>query len=63
MRYVRVQYDDYNRQFNLTDRDLAGELEDGGPYLISDSGPLNFFPLDQLEGLGVDSQTGELSGF
>ena len=34
MLLVRVQYDGYNRQFKLIDRDLVGKLEDGASYLL-----------------------------
>lgn len=34
MLLVRVQYDGYNRQFKLLDRDLVGKLEDGASYLL-----------------------------
>lgn len=59
MRYVRVQYDAYNRQFNLEDKELSRELEAGGPYVISDLALGDFIPLDQLEGLGSDPQYGD----
>ena len=31
---LRVQYDAYNRQFKLLDRELARVLEDGQTYLL-----------------------------
>jgi hypothetical protein len=31
---VKVQYDAYNRQFKLLDRELAGTLEDGEIYIL-----------------------------
>jgi len=31
---IKVQYDAYNRQFKLLDRDLARKLEDGQTYLL-----------------------------
>ena len=31
---LRVQYDAYNRQFKLLDRDLAQKLADGETYLL-----------------------------
>ena len=34
MLLVRVQFDGYNRQFKLLDRDLVGKLEDGASYLL-----------------------------
>jgi hypothetical protein len=49
MRFVRVQYDGYNRQFKLADREFASELEDGGTYLIADLSPSDFIPVAELE--------------
>jgi hypothetical protein len=34
MMVLRVQYDAYNRQFKLLDRDLAHRLADGETYLL-----------------------------
>jgi len=34
MMVLRVQYDAYNRQFKLLDRDLAQKLADGETYLL-----------------------------
>jgi hypothetical protein len=31
---IRVQYDAYNRQFKLLDRDLSAALEDGETYVL-----------------------------
>lgn len=31
---IKVQYDAYNRQFTLVDRELAGKLADGETYLL-----------------------------
>ena len=36
MRYVKVQYDAYNRQFKVADGELSGKLDDGGIYLVAD---------------------------
>lgn len=49
MRYVRVQYDAYNRQFTLMDRDLSSQMEDGGTYLIADFSSNDFLPVDELD--------------
>ena len=49
MRFVRVQYDDDNRQFKLADREFASELEDGGTYLIADLSPSEFIPAAEME--------------
>lgn len=48
MQLVRVQYDGYNRRFNLMDGSVAGDLEDGGTYVIADFSQ-DFLPADQLE--------------
>jgi hypothetical protein len=53
MRYVKVQYDAYNREFKMADPDLATELEDGGLYLVADFSEEDFVPpapLDFIEG-------------
>jgi hypothetical protein len=31
---IKVQYDAYNRQFKLVDRELANALEDGESYIL-----------------------------
>ena len=31
---IRVEYDAYNRQFKILDRELAHTLEDGETYLV-----------------------------
>jgi hypothetical protein len=36
MRFVKVQYDGYNRQFTVMDRELASQLDDGSLYLVAD---------------------------
>ena len=36
MRFIRVQYDNYNRQFKSADRELASQMGDGYTYLIAD---------------------------
>lgn len=38
MRFLRVEYDAYNRQFKLLDQEMARELHDGETYLIADGG-------------------------
>ena len=37
---LRVQYDAYNRQFKLLDRDLAQRLADGETYLLIVDSPI-----------------------
>ena len=49
MRFVRVQYDAYNRQFMLADREAASQMEDGATYLIADLSPCDFLPADELD--------------
>ena len=49
MRCVKVQYDGYNRQFTLIDRELARELEDGGTYLIADFSAQDFLPVNDMD--------------
>ncbi len=42
MRFLRIQYDAYNRQFKLLDKDMAQILEDGETYLLADFSPTDF---------------------
>jgi hypothetical protein len=49
MRYVKVQYDAYNRKFEVADPELATELDDGGLYLVAD-----FFGEDFLPPAAID---------
>jgi hypothetical protein len=52
MRYVKVQYDAWNRRFTA-ESELATELEDGGMYLIADFSEEDFLPpsaFDIIEG-------------
>ena len=49
MRFVRVQYDGYNRQFKLMDGSCAGDLEDGGTYVIADCPTQDFLAAGELE--------------
>ena len=54
MRFVRVQYDAYNRQFKLMDRELSSQIEDGGTYLIADVSAESFLPLEAQDLLEAD---------
>ncbi len=36
MRFVKVRYDDYNGQFNVTERQFGAEPDDEPMYLIDD---------------------------
>ncbi len=49
MRFVRVQYDAYDRQFKMADRLLASQMEDGFTYLIADLSPSEFIPTQDFE--------------
>jgi hypothetical protein len=49
MRFVRVQYDAYDRQFKMADRLLASQMEDGFTYLIADLSPSDFLPTRDFE--------------
>ena len=44
MRFVKVQYDAYNQQFNVMDRELATDLDDGSLYLVADFSSEDFLP-------------------
>ena len=54
MRFVRVQYDAYNRQFKLMDRELSSQIEDGGTYLVADLSPESFIPANEQDLLEAD---------
>ena len=53
MRFVKVQYDTYNQQFTVMDRELATQLDDGSLYLVADFSTEDFLPpaveLDSVE--------------
>jgi hypothetical protein len=49
MRYVKVQYDAYNRKFKMADGELATELDDGGLYLVADFAEEDFLPPAALD--------------
>jgi hypothetical protein len=47
---IKVQYDGYNRQFKLLDRELAHVLDDGETYvLIADVSVEDLKPVGDLE--------------
>jgi hypothetical protein len=47
MALIRVQYDAYNRQFKLLDRELAHALDDGETYvLVADVSVEDLKPID-----------------
>jgi hypothetical protein len=54
MRFIRVQFDAHDRQFKLTDRELASQMEEGGMYLIADLSPSDFLPAEGLDLLDAD---------
>ncbi len=47
MRFVRVQYDVHNRQFQLADHEWGPSMGDGATYLIADLSPTDYLPADQ----------------
>ena len=49
MRFVKVQYDTYNQQFTVMDRELASQLDDGGLYLVADFSNEDFLPPAELD--------------
>ena len=44
---IRVQYDAYNRQFKILDRELARRLEDGETYILIADVSINELELKQ----------------
>ena len=57
MRFVRVQFDAYDRQFKMADRLLAWQMEDGFTYLIADLSPSDFVPNQDFELLSAGAET------
>ena len=57
MRYVKVQYDAYNRKFKVADDELATELDDGGLYLVADFSEDDFLPPSALGPIEGDHTT------
>jgi hypothetical protein len=60
MRFVRVQYDAYDRQFKMADRLLAWQMEDGFTYLIADLSPSDFVPTQDFELVGAGAKTASM---
>ncbi len=54
MRFVKVRYDDYNRQFDVTDRQSGAEPDDGPMYLIDDFSKEDFLPDPDLDLLDIE---------
>ena len=54
MRFVKVRYDDYNRQFNVTERQFGTDSDDGPMYLIDDFSKQDFLPAADLDLLDID---------
>jgi hypothetical protein len=60
MRFVRVQYDAYDRQFKMADRLLAWQMEDGFTYLIADLSPSDFLPNQDFELVSAGAKTASM---
>jgi hypothetical protein len=60
MRFVRVQYDAYDRQFKMADRLLAWQMEDGFTYLIADLSPSDFVSTQDFELAGAGAKTASM---
>ena len=60
MRFVRVQYDAYDRQFKMADRLLAWQMEDGFTYLIADLSPSDFVPNQDVELVSAGAKTASM---
>jgi hypothetical protein len=60
MRFVRVQYDAYDRQFKIADRLLAWQMEDGFTYLIADLSPSDFVPTPDFELVNAGAKTASM---
>jgi hypothetical protein len=54
MRFVKVQYDGYNRQFTVMDRELASHLDDGGLYLVADFSNEDFLSPAEFDAIEAD---------
>ena len=49
MRFVKVRYDDYNGQFNVTERQFGAEPDDEPMYLIADLTKQDFLSTADLD--------------
>jgi len=56
MRFVKVRYDDYNGQFNVTERQFGAEPDDEPMYLINDFTKQDFFSTADLDLLEFDDK-------
>jgi hypothetical protein len=56
MRFVKVQYDGYNRQFTMMNTELASQLDDGGLYLVADFSNEDFLSPADLDELEADQE-------
>ena len=54
MRFVKVRYDDYNREFNVTERESGAEPDDGPLHLIDDFSKEDFLPAADLDLLDIE---------
>jgi hypothetical protein len=54
MRFVKVQYDAYNRQFVMMDRELASQLDDGGVYMVADFSNEDLFSPGDVDAFEID---------
>jgi len=54
MRFVKLRYDDYNRQFNVTERQFGAEPDDGPMYLLDDFSKQDFLPAADLDPLDIE---------
>jgi len=54
MRFVKVRYDGYNGQFNVTERQFGAEPDDEPMYLVDDFTKQDFFSTADLDLLEFD---------
>ena len=54
MRFVKVRYDHYNRQFNITERHSGTEPDDGPTFVLDDFLNEDFLSTADLDVLDIE---------
>ena len=54
MRFVKVRYDDYNRQFNVTERQSGVEPDERPMYVLDDFSREDFLSPADLDVLDIE---------
>jgi|RhiMetdeSRZDD1v2_1073273.scaffolds.fasta_scaffold550375_2 hypothetical protein len=62
MQFLNIQYDAFNRQFSLMERELMRDPENGGTYMIAEASIEDFLPVDRSKRIDTGSLTGKRLG-